>query len=69
MQFSIGEVHFRRKGVDWQHQPSGKERVELLRLFYHRNGDLNGFTPYVVDYGAVTWEDVNWSTAGASITS
>jgi hypothetical protein len=41
----------------------GAAREEMLRRFYYKE-DLYPFVPTALNYGEITWDDVDWDTVG-----
>ena len=62
--FSCGEVTFIDKEGKWV-DLIGDPRVKALGKFYRRE-DLGDLVPFVLGYGRIKHEDVNWDTVRES---
>ena len=71
--FPIGAVSFKVKDDGIWADLMGPPRVEALQKLYRKqpvmDATLGELVPYVFGYGPITWDQVNWETAGVRVTA
>ncbi len=71
--FSIGAVTFKMKDSGIWADLMGPPRIEALQKFYRKQSvidvTLGELVPFVFGHGPITWDQVNWDTAGARVTA
>ncbi len=70
--FPIGAVSFQMKDCGIWADLTGPPRVEVLQKFYRKQPvidvTLGELVPFVFGHGPITWDQVDWYTAGERVT-